>query len=55
MADKTRTVHHPHVEGATREVPAGDVDRWKAAGWRLTEPKTEPKSEPKPERAADKK
>lgn len=47
MADKTRTVHHPYVEGVSREVPSGEVDRWKRAGWRLTEP-TVPSPEVKP-------
>lgn len=44
--DKIVTLYHPTAlslvsgesEPASQEVPAKDVDDWKAAGWRVTEP-----------------
>ena len=38
MARKTRTVYHPRLR-ASREVPAAQIDAWKAQGWRLSPPK----------------
>lgn len=40
-------VYHPTF-GTVREVPAGDVAAWKAAGWRTTPPRTRKAPTPPP-------
>lgn len=40
-----RLIYHPTIAGITAEVHAEEVDAWKDAGWRLTEPKY---AEPQP-------
>ncbi len=50
MAAKTRVVYHPTLP-TQRTVPAAAVERWQAAGWRLTKPK--PKKTPAADAAAD--
>ena len=35
MADATRTVYHPSLDAAY-DVPEGEVEGWKAAGWRMS-------------------
>jgi len=45
-----RTVYHPTLHDVSRDVPDGDVESWRDAGWRLTKPRPStapaPKSEP---------
>lgn len=43
-----KTIYHPTLTGVSREVRESEASRWKAQGWRYTQPKPSD-STPSPE------